>query len=1610
MKRKQENPFWDSSLSVEERIEYLLGEMELEEKFAFLSTRHPALERLEIPAFSFGGEAAHGVEARNDQGNVREPDITTSFSQPIGMSASWDRELIEKAGNVVGREARALYNRRKEGGLSRWAPTVDMERDPRWGRTEEGYGEDPLLTGEMASAYIRGMQGKNENCLQMAASIKHFYANNVEEGRVWKSSSIDPRNKQEYYLEPFRRAVMEGHAEGLMTAYNEINGVPALLNHEVKELVKEKWGLKGHVVCDGGDMVQTVQFHHYFKSHAQTVAEALKAGVDCFTDDPDTVREAVREAYREHLITEQDIDNALKNTFSTKFRLGLYEKEDPYHTLGEEDIATKEAAALSLKMVQESGVLLKNEEDFLPLQKTDEVVLIGPVGDAWFQDWYGGEPPCKVSLKEGMEKLLGRKVAFEKGLPQIRLRQGASYMGLDGKGRLVLTEEQEKSITLEVNDWGHGRMTLYVTETGKYVTLRQDGFLGADKDAAFGWFVKEVFRLEEKEGKIRIFGWDGCGIVAEEGLCAGKKEEASVFTLELVRDGMAEAVKLAGSKEKVIVALGCHPMINSKEEIDRTDLSLPPFQEKLVQKVYEANPDTALVLLTNYPYSICWEQEHLPGILQIATGSQEMGKGAADLLFGEANPAGRLPLTWYRSEADLPDMDDYDIIKGQRTYQYFKGSPLYPFGYGLSYTSFAYEKFAVSRQGEALRVSMELKNTGKSMGDEVVQIYGKRLSSSRIQHPIRRLVGFERIKGIMPGETRKVELIIPVRELEVYDVIKGRKILEQGEYLFTLGEDKCACPLWLEGEQTSVRRSLSLTWADHYDDYENIVLGQEGGGSCYAAAGSKGEKGILIYRDFEWTGRETHLTLCLRSVEKGAVRVLALSEEKQKRSCEIAFWQGEQKDFARVSLSLTIGGRTEAQKILRLELEGGVELESFVFEAKEKAEEKTFSDKIEKIPYGGDYNPEQWPEEVWKEDMRLFKLAGIDCVTLNVFSWAALQPSEEQYDFERLDRIMETVRANGLKVIMATSTAVHPAWMAKRYPEVLRTDFAGRKRKFGDRHNSCPNSPVFQKYSARLAGKLACRYQNYENIIAWHVSNEYGGECYCENCEKAFQKWLKDKYKTLEELNRVWNTSFWGHTFYDWEEIPAPNLLSEHFEENRTTFQGISLDYRRFFSDSLLNAYRMEYEEIKKYTPEIPVTTNMMGFYKPLDYQKWANYLDFASWDNYPANEAPPSVAAMNHDLMRGLKQGAPFALMEQTPSVTNWLSYNALKRPGVMRLWSYQAVAHGSDSVLFFQMRRSIGACEKLHGAVIDHVGHEYTRVFREVKALGKELKKLGSQILGTRVKAHAAILVDWDNWWALEYSAGPSRDLKYLDEVQRYYDAFYEKNIPVDVISLSDSLEGYALVIAPVLYMVKEGYAQKLEAFVKEGGCLVTTFFSGIVDEHDLVWEGGYPGKLRELLGIWVEETDALPPGKKNSFRWRGRSYECELLCDILYTKKAKALAHYEKDFYAGAPVLTQNRYGGGSAYYVASRGDQNFYRDFIGTLAGEAGIKPVWEEIPGVEVCERQNSSHRYLFFLNHGEEAVKITALEGGRSLLEGVNYGSGERFLVEPKDVVILQIS
>ncbi|KMK75226.1 beta-galactosidase [Alkalihalobacillus pseudalcaliphilus] len=646
------------------------------------------------------------------------------------------------------------------------------------------------------------------------------------------------------------------------------------------------------------------------------------------------------------------------------------------------------------------------------------------------------------------------------------------------------------------------------------------------------------------------------------------------------------------------------------------------------------------------------------------------------------------------------------------------------------------------------------------------------------------------------------------------------------------------------------------------------------------------------------------------------------------------------------------------------------------------------SDKLPTIWYGGDYNPEQWQDpRIWEEDIRMFKLAGINIVTLNVFSWALNQLDEKTYRFDDLEEHIDRLYQQGIYTCLATSTAAHPAWMASKYPDVLRVDFQGRKRAFGGRHNSCPNSPTYRHFAEQMADQLGKRFKGNPAVLIWHVSNEYGGYCYCENCANAFRKWLKEKYLCLEALNKAWNTTFWGHTFYEWDEIVVPNALSEEGEGNVSAFQGISLDYRIFQSESLLACYQLEHDALKKHTPHLPITTNLMGTYPELDYFKWGKAMDIVSWDSYPGIHTPTSLIAMTHDLMRGLKQGQPFMLMEQTPSQQNWQPYNSLKRPGVMRLWSYQAIAHGADTVMFFQLRRSIGACEKFHGAVIEHVGHEHTRVFKEVVKLGSELAELSDKIIDSRVQAKVAIVYDWENRWAIDLSSGPTVSLDYVEEVHKYYKAFYDHNIPVDMVSVNDHLLDYDLVIAPVLYMVKKGYAKKLTEFVQQGGTFITTFFSGIVNEHDLVTLGGYPGELKELLGIWVEEIDAMDPAHSNQviIKETGNvlkeQYDCHLLFDLIHTEGAEVLAEYGSDFYQGTPVVTSHQVGKGKAIYIGTSAEQGFINDFMKLQSQNLGISSLLPKVEGVEVMARSKDEKTFLFILNHNSYDVMIEIEQG-----------------------------
>jgi beta-galactosidase len=635
---------------------------------------------------------------------------------------------------------------------------------------------------------------------------------------------------------------------------------------------------------------------------------------------------------------------------------------------------------------------------------------------------------------------------------------------------------------------------------------------------------------------------------------------------------------------------------------------------------------------------------------------------------------------------------------------------------------------------------------------------------------------------------------------------------------------------------------------------------------------------------------------------------------------------------------------------------------------------KTYSPINPQAPFiwhGGDYNPEQWPPATWDEDMVLMQASHFNVATVGVFSWVALQPGEDTFTFEWLDTVLEKLHAAGRSVCLATPTAAQPAWMSQKYPDVLRSDNTGRRNHHGQRVNYCPNSPNYRRFAAQIATKLAERYGRHPALLIWHISNEYGGNCMCETCAIAFRAWLQRRYRGLDELNARWWTAFWSHTYTDWSQIEPPYPNGEHLTH------GLTIDYKRFQSDSMLECYKIERDAIRAVAPGVPITTNLMGTYPHLDYRAWAPEMDVIAWDCYPWPSADPGDIAFLHDLTRGLKDGQPFILMEQTPSSQNWQPVNALKRPGVLRLWSYLAVAHGADTVMYFQWRRGRGGCEKFHGAVVEHSGRSDTRVFREVSELGDELERLGTATLGAATPARVAVLFDWNNWWAIDDAIGPIRQKEYVATVRKHYRALWRRNVPVDVVFSDSDLSGYDVLVAPMLHMVKAGLAERIAELVARGGAFVTTYFSGVVDETDLAFEG-YPGPLRQLLGIWVEEIDALYEGQVNQIVMTdgSGSYTCGRLCDIIHSEGARILAAYGDDFYAGTPVLTENTIGQGQAYYIASDPEERFLDDFYGRILAERAIAPLLDAPSGVELALRETAERRLLFVLNHSPAARTI----------------------------------
>jgi beta-galactosidase len=661
--------------------------------------------------------------------------------------------------------------------------------------------------------------------------------------------------------------------------------------------------------------------------------------------------------------------------------------------------------------------------------------------------------------------------------------------------------------------------------------------------------------------------------------------------------------------------------------------------------------------------------------------------------------------------------------------------------------------------------------------------------------------------------------------------------------------------------------------------------------------------------------------------------------------------------------------------------------------------------KVPHMIYGGDYNPEQWPEEIWEEDVRLMREAGVNLVSLGIFSWAKLEPRPDEYDFGWLDRIISLLHENGVMVNLATATASPPPWLAALHPDSLPVTQNGVVLHPGARQHYCPSSAAYKVRAAELVRRIADRYKDHPALGMWHVNNEYGchvAECYCDASAEHFREWLRTRYGDLDALNEAWGTAFWSQRYGEWREIPPPRSAPTFANPTQ------QLDFRRFSSDALLGLYEMEKEILQEATPDIPITTNFMGFFKPVDYWKWAPREDFVSDDSYPDPSDPEAHigAAMSRDLMRSLGGGAPWVLMEQTTVRVNWRKRNVPKRPGEMRLWSYGAVARGAEGIMFFQWRQSKAGAEKFHSAMVPHGPTENSRSWREVSRLGAELGRL-DELLGARGVAETAILLDWESWWALELDSKPSAAVRMREGLYSFYKPLYEAKIPVDFAHPGSDLSTYRLVIAPNLYLVTDDPVDNILQYVSDGGTLLMSFFSGIVDGRDHIRLGGYPAPFRELLGLRIEDFVPMATGEANRLDTTdGESYGCDMWADLIHLEGAEPQASYTEDFYADTPAVTRNVFGEGAAYYLGTRPEELYTKSLLQRVYEEAGVKPTADVPPGVDAVRRKTEDASFLFLLNHNKEAVEVRVPNPGRDLLLGTEHDS--QLIVDPLGVAILQ--
>ncbi len=841
--------FRNPDLPLKVRLTDLTSRLTLDEKISLLHQYQPAIPRLGIASFKTGTEALHGVAWLGE---------ATVFPQAVGLGSTWDPSLIKRVGSAVGDEARA-FNKidPAKNGLNLWAPVVNQLRDPRWGRNEEGYAEDPVLTSAIATAYGHGLQGDDPRYLKTAPTLKHFAAYNVEADRSRLSASVRPRVLHEYEYKAFQPALTAKAATGVMASYNLLNGRPTHVAPELNETVRPWSSDDLMIVGDASGWGNLTGSQQYFATPAEAAAAAIKAGLDSFTENDKnggpTVA-AVKDALAKGLLTEADIDKPVGHLLSVRFRLGEFDPagRNPYEKIGPDSIDSPAHRELARETARKQMVLLENKNQALPLNsaKAKNVAVIGQLGDAIYEDWYSGTMPYRITPKTGITERLGAgsTVSTTEGVDRIALRSVATgkYVtapaGATGGALIADAATAGAGQSLDVFDWGGGFITLRAASNGKLVGRGGAGLVN-DQAQPNGWFVQQKFGFEQLANGnyvLRYRGnevkepWNGPNqyiVLGADGkleIGAATQDAAAQFSKEVLVSGTAAAVAAAKKADTAIVVVGSTPFVNGREDDDRQSTALAAGQQAIVKAVSAANPKTIVVLESSYPLTGDWGQAK--AVLWTSHAGQETGRALADVLFGDYSPSGRLPQTWYRTDKELPDPLDFDVIKAGWTYQYHRGRPLYPFGHGLTYGAFKYSGLRVaspviSANGR-IKVSVDVTNTSRTASEEVVQLYTAQ-RTSRVAQPVKTLRAFQRL-AFGPGQRRTVSFEVKASELAFWDVTRNKWVVESAVQDIMVGSSsadiKARTAVVVRGEVIPARDLSKRTVATDFDDYSGIEL------------------------------------------------------------------------------------------------------------------------------------------------------------------------------------------------------------------------------------------------------------------------------------------------------------------------------------------------------------------------------------------------------------------------------------------------------------------------------------------------------------------------------------------------------------------------------------------------------------------------------------------------------------------------------------------------------------------------------------------------------------------------------------------------------------------